>query len=93
MITTDTAVPSHLSNLVDTTARHVTQPVVPAKASGLVDTRRSTGSFTALSTVDAAFVKPQIDTVQSLSRLEGKVTLRDILRYHMDVLDAVMLSK
>ena len=64
-------------------ASNVTTVVAAVKAAGLVDTLKSAGPFTVFAPTNAAFAKLPAGTVDTLVKPESKVTLTDILTYHV----------
>lgn len=93
MTTAVIAIPPPIAVLVDSAAALTfTPPVAALKATGVVDTPRGKGPFTEFARADTKLAEPRGDTSQSFSRPEAKPRLRDILRYHIDVIEAVMRS-
>ncbi|MEQ1908002.1 MAG: hypothetical protein ABMA15_04220 [Vicinamibacterales bacterium] len=93
MTTAVIAVPSPIAVLVESAAALTVSPPINAlRATGVVDTTRGNGLFTESAPADTKLAGPRGDTSQSPSRIETKPRLRDILRYHIQVIDAVMRS-
>jgi len=65
-------------------AAHTTL-VTAVKAAGLVDVLANTGPFTVFAPTIDAFTKLPAGTVETLLKPASKVTLRDILQYHVAV--------